>query len=528
MKKFLALFLAAVLAMALVACGSTSSSTPSTGSGTPSSGGSTGGNAASPDNDLVIALNNDIQKLDPHDTSDTLSISVSRASYEPLIGFDDNQELIPMLAESWAAAEDNVTYTFKLRQGVTFHDGEVFNAAAVVANYDRTLANDQLRQYRRVSLWESCTAVDEYTVEIVLKDPNVSFLNQFTQFYMVSPKALADTSIDLNKTTVGTGPYVFAERVEGDFVKFTPNANYWGDKPTVDSLTFRAVLEDGSRVAMLQTGEADYIYPMPAIQAGTVNGVDNIEVIAKPSNIMRYVTLNTRVEAMSDVRVRQAMNYAIDKQAYIAAIFSGYAEEVYSAFPSTIQHYSPQEPYAYNIEKAKELMADAGYADGFTVTIWCDNTTNETRGAEFIQQQLALINITVEVLPMEANVISDKIYVDEKDATVEMWYVNWSASSFDPDGSMRNILHGDYIPPTSANTTYWQNAEFDALLDEARETTDPAKLEELYAQAQAIVWEEAPWLFLGSDQVIAGAKTYVSGISLRPDGSLYFAQASLA
>lgn len=526
MKKFFALFLTLVLAFALVACTGNSNST-----GTPAGSGSgttaPAGGGTAPDNDLVIALNNDIQKLDPHDTSDTLSISVSRASYEPLVAFDDENNLIPMLAESWKAADDSVTYTFTLRQGVKFHDGEDFNAAAVVANYERALANENLRQYRRVSKFVSCTAVDEYIVEIVLDAPNVSFLNQFTQFYMVSPKALAD-EVDLNKVVVGTGPYKFEERVEGDYVKYVPNADYWGDKPTVDSLTFRAVEEDGSRVAMLQTGEADYIYPMPAAQADVINGTDDIEVIAKPSNIMRYVTLNTRVDALSDVRVRQAMNYAIDKQAYIKTIFNGYAEEVYSAFPSTVQYYSAQTPYDYNIEKAKELMKEAGYEDGFTISIWCDNTTTEQRGAQFVQQQLALINITVEVLPMEPNTIGDMIYVDEDEATIEMWYVNWSASSFDPDGSMRNILHGEYIPPTSANTAYWQNDEFDALLDKARETTDPAELETLYADAQALAWADAPWLFLGSDQVIAGEKTYVSGISLRADGSLYFAQASLA
>ncbi len=532
-KKLLALVLSLALGAAVVGCGSSGGS----GGAAPApSGSGTAGNSASgsakpagaaPDNDLVIALNNDIQKLDPHDTSDTLSISVSRSVYEPLVSFDEEQNLVPMLAESWEAAEDSVTYTFKLRQDVTFSDGEPFNAEAVIANFDRVMANDQLRQYRRISKFISYTALDDYTVEIVLDEPNVSFLNQFTQMYFVSPKSLSDGT-DLNKTGAGTGPFVFVERVEGDYVKYEPNANYWGEGSTVDSLTFRAVEEDGSRVAMLQTGEADYIYPMPFIQASSVDGTDNIKVLAMPSNIMRYITLNTRVEALSDVRVRQAMNYAFNNEAYIATVFNGYGEDVYSAFPSTIQYYKAHEPYAYDVEKAKQLLADAGYENGFDLTIWCDNTTTEQKGAQFFQQQMALIGINVEVLPMEPNTISDMIYVEENEATIETWYVNWSSSSFDPDGSMRNILHSEFIPPTSANTAYWENAEFDALLDEARASTDPAELEKLYGQAQDLVWAECPWVFMGSDQVLAAEKDYVSGISLRPDGSLYFATASLA
>lgn len=523
-KRLIALLLSLVLMAALAGCG-----TPATSGSTSASGasGSTAAATGAPDNDLVIAMNNDIQKLDPHDTSDTLSISVARAAYESLLAFDDDQSLIPMLAESWEAADDSVTYTFHLRQDVTFSDGEPFNADAVIANFDRVMANDQLRQYRRISKFESYQAIDEYTVEIVLSTPNVSFLNQFTQMQYVSPKALEDGT-DLNKASVGTGPFLFVERVEGDYVKYKPNPNYWGDGSTVDSLTFRAVEEDGSRVAMLQTGEADYIYPMPTIQADSVDGTDSIEVVAMPSNIMRYITLNTRLEQLSDVRVRQAMNYAFNKEAYIATVFNGFAVEVTSAFPSTIQYYKEHEAYAYDVEKAKALLAEAGYEDGFEIDIWVDNTTQEQKGAQFFQQQMALININVNVLPMEPNTIGAMVAVEENEATVETWYVNWSSSSFDPDGSMRSILHGEYLPPTAYNTAYWQNDEFDALLDEALATTDTAKLADLYGQAQDIVWEECPWVFLGSDQVLAGEKTYVSGISLRPDGSLYFAQASLS
>lgn len=523
-KKLLAFFLVAAMLVSVTACGTSGSTAGSTGG----SGSTAGGGLSAPDQDFVIAFNNDIQSLDPHNNSDTLSITVARTMYEGLVAFDENQQIIPQLAESYEAADDHVTYTFHLRQGVKFHDGEEFNAAAFVANYERALGDETLRQYRRVSTWESVETPDDYTVVITLKTPNSSFLNQFTQFNIISPKLIEQGTSVIAKSPVGTGPYTFTERVEGDHVTLAPNADYWGGAPSVNSVTFRAVPEDGSRVAMLQTGEADYIYPMPAIQASSMDGTDNIEVITMPSNVMRYVTLNTTLPQLSDVRVRQAMNYAIDKQAYIKTVFNGYAEEVYSAYPSSVQYYSAQTPYDFNLEKAKELMAEAGYADGFKITIWGDNTTQEQKGMQFVQQQLAQIGIEMEVLPMEPNTIGDMIYVEKDEATIETWYVNWSASSFDADGSMRNILYSEMMPPASANTAYYNNPEFDRLLDEGREATDPDQLAEIYADAQAIVWEDCPWLFLGNDQVMSGQKTYVSGVSLRPDGSLEMSKLALA
>lgn len=316
--------------------------------------------------------------------------------------------------------------------------------------------------------------------------------------------------------------------MEGDHVTVVPNTEYWGTKATVDSLTFRAVPEDGSRIAMLQTGEADFIHPMPVIQAQDMNGQDGIVVETTPSNIIRYVTLNTTVPELSDKRVRQAMNYAIDKEAYAQVVFNGYCEEVLSCFPSTVSYYAEQTPYTYDLEKAKELMTEAGYPDGFSLTLWGDNMTIEQTGMQFIAQQLGQIGIQVEVVPMEPTTLSEMIYMPEEENDVQMWYVNWSAGSFDADGSMRSILHGDNVPPTSANTAFFRNEEFDTLLDEAKLTTDTQELTDLYAQAQAIVWDECPWLFLGNDDLVFAHQSYVNGIVMAPDGSLDVTNATLS
>jgi glutathione transport system substrate-binding protein len=306
------------------------------------------------------------------------------------------------------------------------------------------------------------------------------------------------------------------------------NEEYWGELASVDSVTIKEVPEAGTRTAMLQTGEADMIYPTAADQLTVMEDNGDINVHAVTSNIMRYVTLNTNIEALSDVRVRQAMNYAIDKDAYCQVMYSGYGTKATSVVPNCILYYEEQTPYDYDLDKAKELLAEAGYEDGFDLTIWGDNTTQEIKGMTFIKQQLEQIGINVEVVPMDSATVSDKIYVDLEDAEINMWYVNWSASDFSMDGSVRALLYSTMCPPTSANTVYYNNEEFDSLLDEALATADPDTLTDLYAQAQEIAWNDAVWLFLGNDQLLYSTKSYLSGAYVAPDGCINFANAVLA
>lgn len=477
------------------------------------------GNAAAPDNDLVIAFFADIRALDPHNVSDTLTISATRTMYEALVRFDENQQIVPQLAERYEISDDSLTYTFHLRQGVLFHDGTEFNAAAVEANIERC-KDETIRQNRLVKTIANAEYPDPYTVILTLEKPNNTFINKLTMFDFIAPATIAGGEEKILKEPNGTGPYVYKDRVEGDRVTVVPFAEYWDGAPAVDSLTFKTVPEEGSRVAMLQTGEADYIYPMPTTQIQVVEGTDDILIDAKTSNIMRYVTLNVELEQLKDKRVRQAMNYAFNTDAYIKTVFNGYASQVDSCFPDSYQYYSAQPAYDFNLDKAKELMAEAGYPDGFSITIWGDNSTAEIKGMQFVQQQLKQIGINVDVMPMEASTVAEKIQAPRAEAEVNMWYVNWSSSSFDVDGAIRGILHGESIPPGRYNSAYFDNADVNRLLDEALVITDPAELAEKYGEVQQIIWDEAPWIFLGSDQVIAGYKSYLSGVVLSPDGAV--------
>ena len=284
---------------------------------------------------------------------------------------------------------------------------------------------------------------------------------------------------------------------------------------------------------MLKTGEADIITPVPPIQVEQIEGDSNIVVMNEKGITYRYVTLNKNYtladgrQPFNDVRVRQAMNYAFDNEAFCQVVFQGYAVKPTSIFSDSIMYYAEQTPYDLDLEKAQALMEEAGYADGFPVTIWVDNTTIEMQGAEFVKQQLAQINIDVTVEPQESTTIADRTALPEDETEVQMWYVNWSSGSYEADGSMRNILHGEKFPPSGYNTAFWNNAEFNQLLDDALVSTDEAEIADLYAQAQAIAWEECPWMFLANDNSITAQRSYVKGLTYKPGGDIVFTTAEL-
>ena len=545
MKKRISFFLAVVMALTFAACSSGGTTTSEEGTTTEETTTETtteeSGEAASetstaksPDNDMVVAMQADVTNLDPHVSSNGVSNTVTNTMYEALVTFDADANIIPMLAKEWTMSEDGLSYTFVLNEGVTFHDGEPFNAEAVIANWERGKADQSLRVYSQTKSWVSAVADSEYQLTITLDAPNNTFLNKLTQVRIVSPKAIEELGKDgLAKQSAGTGPYVFAERVDGGDTKVVRNENYWREGPKVDSLTFKVVPEDGSRIAMLKTGEADIITPVPPIQVEQIEGDSNIVVMNEKGITYRYVTLNKNYtladgrQPFNDVRVRQAMNYAFDNEAFCQVVFQGYAVKPTSIFSDSIMYYAEQTPYDLDLEKAQALMEEAGYADGFPVTIWVDNTTIEMQGAEFVKQQLAQINIDVTVEPQESTTIADRTALPEDETEVPMWYVNWSSGSYEADGSMRNILHGEKFPPSGYNTAFWNNAEFNQLLDDALVSTDEAEIADLYAQAQAIAWEECPWMFLANDNSITAQRSYVKGLTYKPGGDIVFTTAEL-
>ena len=538
MKRALTFLLAAVMLLSLAACGGNGGSNapagntpannepaapaePSTSDPAPASSGT---------KDFVVAMQADTTSLDPHIGSNGNSNQVLNEMYETLLTFDADTNVIPLLAKEWSVSEDGRTYSFVLNEGITFHDGEPFTAEAVRATYLRGMNDQTLSLYRSVKDWEDVKVTGEYSCDIILKEPNNTFINKITQTRIVSPKALAreDVGDYLAKNSAGTGPYILSERVDGGYTKMVRNDNYWQEGPKVDSLTFKVVPEDGSRLAMLQTGEAHVAIPVPLTDTATIESDPNLVLDVVPGITYRYVTLNTEWalpdgrKPFADKRVRQALNYAFDSEAYAKVVFNGYAVEPTSIFSTAILYHAPQTPYKVDLEKAKALMKEAGFEDGFDVEIIVDNTSLEQKGATFVMQQLSQIGVNVKLLPNESTANAELTSAPLESTKVQMWYVNWGSGSYEADGSMRSILHGEKFPPDGYNTAFWNNAEFNQLLDDALKMGDTNQIAETYAKAQAIAWEECPWIFLGNDESVAAYRSNVTGLIYKPAGTYVF------
>jgi glutathione transport system substrate-binding protein len=474
--------------------------------------------------DVVVAINANFITLDPHNSSDTHSITGARTMYEGLMGFDENMNLVPALAASHKISADGLVYTFTLQEKIKFHDGTDFNAEAVKINLDRLRdEKNNLRLRKSFAKVTNVTAPDAKTVVITLSEPYNAFLNKMAMALIISPKALTEQGANISKNPVGTGPYKFKEWVQGDRLAVVKNPDYWQQGiPKVDSITFKPVPENGSRIAMLKTGEADFIYPMPTEQVAEVEGQKDIVIDKIDSTIVRYITLNTMKKPYDDVKVRQAINYAINKEAYIKVVKSGLGSKLNSSMSSKTQYYSKQTGYDYDPEKAKKLLAEAGLPTGFTAEIWGENDSETMKGMQFIQQQLALVGIKLEVKSMEGGTLSEQINSAKtpEEAKIQMWYVSWSPSSGDADGATRGLFSSEMFPPAGANTAYYKNTNVDKWIAEANKAIDPAQAKTIYADIQKTIWADAPWAFLGVDQVISGKRSYISGVKVMPDGSI--------
>lgn len=480
-----------------------------------------------PKNECILAFEGEFQEMHPMDWSDGNSGNVVYYIYDSLYDLDENYEPVPRAAESYEVSDDACTYTFRLREGITFTDGAALNADAVVSNYQAAI--DPANNWRRrrtfietidetteIPRVDSCTAVDELTVQFHLPEPYAPFMNSMTQFYLISPNVVNDSSFDYSKQSAGSGPYMLEEYAQGDHVSIVRNEDYWGEAPSIDRIDFRVVPEAGSRIAALQTGEATAIYPMPTDQVATVRSAGDINMVSIPSTTMRYVTLNTNYEPLSDVRVRQALNYAFDQEEYCRVMYSGAATPATSVLPEIVPGYKAQTPYEVDLDKAKSLLEEAGYADGFEVDIIGDNSTQETKGMTFVMQQLENIGVTVNVKPNEAATNAELAAAPEDETTLHMWYVNWAQS--DADGFMRSLLSTAMIPPTGYNTAFWKNEEFDSELEAGNAAPTEDEQNQHYGTCQDIVWPECPWLYLASDNTLLSYKAYLNGIKYVPQG----------
>jgi peptide/nickel transport system substrate-binding protein len=422
------------------------------------------------------------------------------AMYNKLVEFDENMDLIPALAESWSVAGDNVTWTFNLREGVSFHSGTPFNATHVVEHFETILANPG-GPYSLYSAITNISAPDDNTVVMVTATPNAAILTNLAYGPGGIPNADLINSLgdDYSASADGTGAFELSSYTPGERIEFTANEDYWGGEPAIENLNFVIITDAASRNVAVQTGEVQLAESISLTDVPTVEANANLEQIILTERLAWFWVNHHRTE-LNDTRVRQAINYAINKTAIVEDIFGGLADEHTTVMPVKTRFAYETGKYAYNITKAAELMDDAGYSDGFTVEMWTlyGSYLFAEEIAEYVQAQLDLINITVTIVPKDSGSIwGEALAVDENGtstATFDLMYLTFGTSTGDPDYFM--VRNYQTQPPTGFSYGY-NNSALNALLADGKAATDPIARGWAYANASQIVFDDAVgvWLF---------------------------------
>jgi len=488
-----------IIALAVTGCTTQSankgSNEPAVSQNPSASQNPSGSNAGASGNDrleIVIARAFDIQGLDPGFLTENAQVVDN--IFDTLVKRDTDMNLVPGLATSWQAI-DELTWEFKLREGVKFTNGEDFNAHAVKYSLDRVLNPDNNAPTRSyVSTVSEVKVIDDYTVHVITKKPDPLIPVRFNRYptQIVPPKYVEEVGQEyFAQHPIGTGPYKFVEWNKGSSVVLEANEEYWGGSPTVKKVTFRSIPEASTRVAALLNGEVDIITAVPPEFRDRIatSGTARLSEVVRAGNTV-YVGLKTDREPFNNKLVRQALNHAIDVKAIVEQVLQGAAVETDSLIgPKDFGYAGEYDRYEYNPEKAKQLLAEAGYPNGFSATLDTVNWYIKNLDvAQVIAQQLKAIGVNITVNNVESTVYRTKVPSGEQ---AEMYMLGWSSTNtLDADAAIYSVLHS-----SDPYSTY-SNPEVDAMLDEARSTTDEARRKELYKKIQEIVLEEAPRIFL--------------------------------
>jgi peptide/nickel transport system substrate-binding protein len=332
---------------------------------------------AGPRGTLVRALTTFPNSLDLPQCAERNASTTAWMMYDTLVWVDDDGNIVPALAESWDISADGSEYTFKLRKDVTFHNDEPFNADAVVFSWERAKEGG----FEYSNLWQLATSVekiDDYTVKITTDGPDALFLSTVADNWaIIPPKYFQEVGQEgFNEHPIGTGPFVFVEWAKGDHITMKANPNYWQEGvPKIETLIFRPIPESATRVAAIQTGEVDIVTRLSSEEAKSLLGVPNVTVIKYPVERVYYVAFNNLTtgqgQPTEDPNVRLAMNYAVDVQAIVDSLFDGFAQPAIGFVTTGELGYDNAATFGYDPEKAKQLLAEAGYPDGFEMGMAC-------------------------------------------------------------------------------------------------------------------------------------------------------------
>lgn len=501
--------------------------------------------------DLVASYASDASSLDPAGQNDLPSDQRRNVIYEGLFYLDEDLNPQPRLVTDYEQT-DNTTWVFNLREDVKFHDGTDFNADAVKASFERI--TDPAVASARANIFEMISeinVIDDYTIEIVTEYPFAPFLNYLAhdgagivskevidedyqnaidqseqditleEFYELRAaggeeyEAIAndignDTGAIIEQKPVGTGYMQFQSRTPGEEIVVERFDDYWDEPAKLDTITFKVVVENASRIAELESGQSHFIQGFDNGQWERIESHPEMETYPVFNLSNEYIGMNTQEGPLSDKRVRQAIAHMVDKEEIMEGIYFGVGREMKGAIQEEILGYNEDlEDLDYDPERAKALLEEAGYEDGFDLTVMTNDSPERVDLAVLMQEKLNEIGINLEIEQLEWGAYLEAVSNGEHD----LFILGWPNPVGDPDQSFWPLVHSS-MQGASGNRSFYENEEVDNLLEQGRQEQDEAKREEIYQRVDEILIEDQPFVSIRQAQSANAARTEVQGLEI--------------
>ncbi|WP_404332461.1 glutathione ABC transporter substrate-binding protein [Mesobacillus maritimus] len=518
---FLMLMLAFMLTLAACSGNNTSTEEENTGEDNEETPTAQGGG------ELVFVTPSDAPTLDPHGMNDTATTNATSQIFERLTEFAPDGSVVPSLAEEFNPVDDT-TWEFKLRQGVKFHDGSDFTAEAVKMSLERILDPDFASPRAVVlNMITEVNIVDDHTVEMKTAEPFAPLPAHLAHNAgsIIAPSAIEEENNGgkkVDENPVGTGPFKYDTWNRGAEIKFVKNDDYWGEKAKVDSIVFKVIPEQATRVAMLETGEA-HVMLLGSSDVKQVESMDGIELDRVEGTRMDYVGFNLNKKPFDNEKVRQAIGMAINKNDIVEGILDGQGVAAVGPLaPTVVGNSQDLKALEFDVEAAKALLAEAGFPDGFETSIYVNEGSKERSDiAELVQAQLAQIGIDVSIEIIEWGAFLEKTAAGEH----EMFVLGWTTVTGDADYGLYALFHSS-MHGSPGNRAFYSNDKVDELLDKGRTSTDQDERNAAYAEVSQILIDEAPMIYLQHPDFVHGMNG-IDGLFVNFSGTPFFQNVTL-
>ncbi|NLG08151.1 MAG: glutathione ABC transporter substrate-binding protein [Deinococcales bacterium] len=481
---------------------------------------------------LVVAQGTDAVTLDPHDTTDSPSATVTSHLYETLFELTPEGAIEPRLATDYAFSEDGLTLTLTIRDGVTFHDGTPLTAEIVKGSLDRFLDPENAWTFRfLLDAVEEVAVTGDMQVELRLANAFAPLLAHLTHSStaIVLPAAAERYGEEFAANPVGTGPFKFVAWQRNDAIELERFDGYWGEKPGVEGVRFLTVPENATRMAMVESGQAHVAVRVPPQDITRIDALPDVTVHNVSSVRTIFMFMNFALEPIDDVRVRKAINHAIDREALAEFVLGGAVRVSDAPIAPGIFGYTPVGTYEYDPELARQLLAEAGYEGGFATTLYTPSGRylQDIQTVEAMQEMLAQVGITATIETLEWSAYLEQVNAVPGESVVPVGLLGWGTVTGDADYGLYPLFHTDQQRPVGSNRGAYSNERVDELLDAARTNTDPEERLAMYEEAMRLIWDDAAWLFLHSETQLVAVRDDVQGLVIHPTERVLAHTASL-